>query len=62
MRQSGQVRCHLRTDQTTPYAPVPIGLMSLYFLSTSNLVPHTRKLTCWRDDEPSGATCWATSA
>lgn len=30
--------------QTTPYAPCPMGFMSLYFASTSNLDPPTEKV------------------
>lgn len=39
---------------TTPYAPVPMGLMSLYFLSTSNRVPQTRN-EVWPRCESTGA-------
>jgi hypothetical protein len=47
-RVSGSVearaaRARAHTHQTTPYAPVPMGLVSLYLASTSNLVPHTMK-------------------
>ena len=50
------LRCVI--DQTTPYAPVPIGLINLYFPSTSNRVPQTRNDRCWRE---SVATGWGMS-
>jgi len=46
--------CVCATHHTTPYAPVPIGLMSLYFLSTSNRVPQTRN-EVWPRCESTGA-------
>mmetsp|Transcript_11809 Transcript_11809/g.41039 ORF Transcript_11809/g.41039 Transcript_11809/m.41039 type:complete len:223 (+) Transcript_11809:537-1205(+) len=42
----------LRAEHTTPYAPLPMGLIGVYFASTSKRFPHTMKCDTGVSDPP----------